>query len=167
MEENDDIKTFIDLYEHLRSFNSLNLLDWLKNAWVGKDKQESLLRLFSGLGLIEKLKNYDICKGNFNKENIEKHKNYRDIFYNNKNKKIYLKDKGDSSDLTGIHKINDKNILLTTSKNMNDYTVNDLQIEKIEANFIPYEKAGYSMTLCICIQKLKNFKPFFDKKIYF
>ena len=79
-----NIRTFVDLYNFLISYNKDNILEWLKDSWVGKDKQESLLRLFSGLGLIEKLKDFDICLGNFNLGNIKKIENYSEIFYDTK-----------------------------------------------------------------------------------
>ncbi|NDD58400.1 MAG: FAD-dependent oxidoreductase, partial [Chlamydiae bacterium] len=44
---------------------------------------------------------------------------------------INLKDKGDSSDLTGIHKKNKKELLLTTSKNITKMNVGLLDIDKI------------------------------------
>lgn len=98
-------------------------MDWLEESWIGKDKQESLLRLFSKLELIEKLKDYNICNGNFNNQTITIQKNKKDIFYNEKNEILSLKDKGDSSDLTGIFKRNGKHLLLTTSKNnKNNYS---------------------------------------------
>jgi hypothetical protein len=95
------METFKDLYEFLKSYNG-DIIDWLKIQWDGKDKQESLLRLFAGLGLIDKLKSIDICKGNFNKKTITKHIGIKDVFYNETNNLINLKDKGDSSDLTAI-----------------------------------------------------------------
>ena len=62
--------TFKDLYEFLQLYEENNIITWLKEPWVGKDKQESLLRLFAGLGLMYKIKSYDICKGNYNKKTI-------------------------------------------------------------------------------------------------
>ena len=41
-------------------YDENNIKTWLKEPWVGKDKQESLLRLFAGLGIIDKIKSYDI-----------------------------------------------------------------------------------------------------------
>ena len=112
--------TFKDLYEFLQLYEENNIITWLKEEeenWVGKDKQESLLRLFAGLGLIDKLKSYDTCKGNYNEKTITKNTTIKDVFYNQENNLIYLKDKGDKSDLTMVHKENDKKILVTTSKN--------------------------------------------------
>ena len=50
---------------------------------------------------------------------------------------ISLKDKGDASDLTGIHVDHEKHLLLTTSKNLNKMTVGKLDIDKILTNFQP------------------------------
>jgi hypothetical protein len=104
------MNTFKDLYEFIQLYEEDNIIKWLEDHWVGKDKQESLLRLFAGLGLIDKLKSYNICKGNFNKKTIIKYTSVKDIFYNKKNNLIKLKDKGDSSELTGIYKQNDKHL---------------------------------------------------------
>ena len=67
-----NMETFKDLYEFLQLYEENNIITWLEEPRVGKDKQESLLRLFAGLGLIEKLKSYDICKGNYNEKTITK-----------------------------------------------------------------------------------------------
>ena len=45
------IDTFKDLYEFLQICEEENIIKWLEEPWIGKDKQESLLRLFAGLGL--------------------------------------------------------------------------------------------------------------------
>ena len=102
-----EITTFIDFYEFLQEYNDC-IIKWLNNPWKGKDKQESLLRLFAGLDLIDKLKKFKICKGNFNLNNIIKNTSFRDIFYNDKNEPNKLKDKGDKSDLTMVNNDNNK-----------------------------------------------------------
>jgi hypothetical protein len=137
-----DFKTFVELFEFLQTFEG-DLKEWLSIKWDGKDKQESLLRLFSFLGLIEKLNNFDICKGNFNKHTIKKIKLNRSFFYDSKNKKRNLKDKGDSSDLTGIGKKNKKHLLVTTSKNINKENVGKLDIDTSEFKWLP----NYNMEL--------------------
>jgi len=152
------MQTVNDLYEFLQSHEEKNILTWLKEPWVGKDKQESLLRLFAGLGLIEKLKSYDICKGNYNKKTITKHNKKKDVFYNQENNPINLKDKGDSSDLTGICNKNEKHLLVTTSKNLNKTQVGTLDIDKILTNFKQYNAEGYTMSLCICVRNITDFE---------
>lgn len=147
--------TYKDLYNFLKSYNG-NLQDWLEEKWEGKDKQEVLLRLFAKLGLIHKLNNYLCCKGNFNTKTIIKSEN-NDIFFDNKNQLIKLKDKGDSSDLTCMNKNNDKHILPFTSKNINNLNVGNLDIDKILTNFKKYEKDGYIMSLGICIRNINEF----------
>jgi len=150
--------TFNDLYEFLQSHEENNILTWLKEPWVGKDKQESLLRLFAGLGLIEKLKSYDICKGNYNEKTITKNTTIKDVFYNQENNLIDLKDKGDSSDLTGIYNKNEKHLLVTTSKNLNKTQVGKLDIDKILTNFKQYNAEGYTMSLCLCVRNIIDFE---------
>jgi hypothetical protein len=151
------MNTFKDLYEFLQLYEENNIITWLKEPWVGKDKQESLLRLFAGLGLIDKIKSYDICKGNYNEKTITKHTTVKDVFYNEEDNLINLKDKGDSSDLTGICKKNEKHLLVTTSKNLNKTQVGKLDIDKILTNFKQYEEE-YTMSLCICVRDRINFE---------
>ena len=146
--------TFIDLYTFIQSYEG-NIIEWLEIPWKGKDKQESLLRLFAGLGLIDKLNTYNICKGNFNLQTISIINSFRDIFYTDNNL-INLKDKGDSSDLTGLSMSTKNHLLLTTSKNLNDLHINKLDIDKILTNFTQY--IGHTMTLCICTRNNKDFK---------
>ena len=120
------MKTFIELYQHLQKIT--NIRKWLSKSWTGKDKQESLLRLFAGLDLIPKLRGFKVCKGNFNKGTIKEIESKRDIFFEN-NKSRNLKDKGDKSDLTLI---NNDTIIAFTSKNnkkqkgVGKYDINDL-----------------------------------------
>ena len=152
-ELNDEtMETFNDLFEFLQNSKEDNIIKWLQEPWVGKDKQESLLRLFAGLGLIDKLKPYDICKGNFNNKTINRHTTFQDVFYDEKKNLKKLNDKGDSSDLTGINKKDEKNLLVTTSKNINKMLVGKLDIDKIITNFEQYKEDEYTMTLCICIR---------------
>ncbi len=152
------MNTFKDLYRFLQSCKENNITTWLKKPWIGKDKQESLLRIFAGLGLIDKLKLYDICRGNYNRKTIIKNTTIKDIFYNEENNLNNLKDKGDSSDLTGIHKKNAKHLLLTTSKNLNKTQIGKLDIDKILTNFQQYKYEGYTMSLCICVRNRIDFE---------
>ena len=153
-----NMNTFKDLYEFLQLYEENNIITWLKEPWVGKDKQESLLRLFAGLGLIDKIKSYDICKGNYNEKTITKNTTIKDVFYNQEDNLINLKDKGDSSDLTGICKKNEKDLLVTTSKNLNKTQVGKLDIDKILTNFKQYQDEEYTMSLCVCIRDRIDFE---------
>jgi hypothetical protein len=152
------MKTFKDLYNFLQEYKEDNIISWLEESWKGKDKQESLLRLFAGFGLIDKLNKYTVCKGNFNLKTIEKYLTVKDIFYDKDKNLINLKDKGDSSDLTCISKYNDKHLLLTTSKNLNKTNIGNLDIDKILTNFEQYKDNGYTKSLCICIRNIDDFE---------
>jgi hypothetical protein len=153
-----DITTFKDLYEFLQTYPKDALRDWLEIAWVGKDKQESLLRLFANLGLIGKISNFIMCKGNFNLKTIQQQETKKDAFYDDKHNQINLKDKGDSSDLTGMHANNSKHLLVTTSKNLNKLSAGDLHIDKILTNFEQYKTHGYTMQLAICVRSIREFE---------
>jgi len=150
--------TVKDLYEFLQSCEEIHIKTWLEERWVGKDKQESLLRLLAGLGLIEKLKLYDMCTGNYNTNTIKRTTAIKDVFYDNENNLINLKDKGDSSDLTGICKENEKHLLVTTSKNLNTIQVGKMDIDKILTNFKQYNDEGYTMSLCVCVRNISDFE---------
>ena len=78
-----NIRTYIDLYNFLRDYSNTNdnIYDWLNINWLGKDKQESLLRLFGFMGLIKKLDNFYLAKGNFNLATIYPIKNMKDILF--------------------------------------------------------------------------------------
>ena len=158
-----NMDTFIDLYEFLQLYEENNIITWLKEPWVSKDKQESLLRLFAGLGLIDKIKSYDICKGNYNEKTITKYTTKKDIFYNEKGNPIKLKDKGNSSDLTGICNKNNKKILVTSSKNRKNEKnegIGKYDIRDIHSIFSS-KYNGYEIIYCICT---KN-KELFMKKV--
>jgi hypothetical protein len=151
------METFKDLYKFLQTHTGDGIISWLEVPWEGKDKQESLLRLFAGLGLISKLSEFNIYKGNFNLNQITPMTSKKDIFYNDKNKLIRLKDKGDSSDLTGMYK---KQLLVTTSKNLNTNNIGKMDIDKILTNFKQYEK-DCEMVLCVAIR----YKEIFDNMV--
>ena len=150
--------TFKDLYEFLQKHPNDALHTWLETPWVGKDKQESLLRLFANLGLIGKLSEFKMCKGNFNLKTIQQQESIKDAFYDDKNNQINLKDKGDSSDLTGMHENNNKHLLVTTSKNLNKLSAGELDIDKILTNFEQYKPHGYTMQLAICVRSIQEFE---------
>ena len=149
-------RTYLELFEYFQK-NDINFKEWVKEPWSGKDKQESTLRLFTGLGLIGKLDNYYICNGNFNKQTIKKQKSMRELFYKER-KETMLKDNGDSSDLTLKSKNNEKHLAITTSKNKNKLNITNLDLEKMITNFKPYEENGYTMSPIICTRNNKETK---------
>lgn len=154
------MKTFNELYSFLLENKDENILDWLEKCgdkWEGKDKQESLLRLFGGLDLIQKLELYCACNGNFNCKTIRKNNSFYDVFYDHQNHKRLLKDKGDSSDLSCVLKSNTNHLLLTTSKNYSKITIGKLDISQIVVNFKQYERDKYTMSLCVCVPKIQDY----------
>ena len=147
----DKYNDFISLYEFLRTYEKENIITWLEKSWTGKDKQESLLRLFSKLNLISKLYDYDICDGNFNLNTIHKSDNITNIFYDDENISRKLKDNGDSSDLTCISK--DKTtILAISSKNLTKYNIGKLDIEKISSNIKQYSSKYEKAKIGLCVR---------------
>ena len=77
LKETSEIRTYTQLYEFLQSYTSQDIREWLSQPWKGKDKQESLFRLFSGLGLLPCFSEYSLCQGNFNLQTIEPMKTLR------------------------------------------------------------------------------------------
>jgi len=152
------MKTYKQLFLSIQSLPDPNILNWLMtDKWKGKDKQETILRLFARLGLIPKINHFHMCSGNFNLNTIKTQVCIRDIFLTPKNKEVCLNDKGDSSDLTGIHKINPKHLLVCTSKCINHLSLKKLDIDYIATNFKQYDEKGYTMTLCIVVKDTQEF----------
>jgi hypothetical protein len=144
------MKTFYDLYEFLRKYDGL-IVDFLKEPWVGKDKQESLFRLFAYLGLIPEFTDYYICSGNFNNITLKSVKTKHEItslFEQN------LKDKGDKSDLSLMHKI-EKKLIISTSKNLKNLHIGDLDIRDLE--FLVQNYKSYSYKICIMVRNKSKF----------
>lgn len=152
------MKTFRDLYEFLQKYDG-DIIEWLNESWIGKDKQESLLRLFGKFNLITVLQNFNICSGNFNLETFKKVITFKEIFYDKYEKLICLKDKGDSSDLTGL---NENKLLLVTSKNIDKINIGKMDIDKILTNFKPFEDK-YKIVLGLCIKDKKKFIKMSEK----
>ena len=147
------MRNFIELFEELKKYD-LSLKTYLSEKWEGKDKQESVFRLFAYMGLIPEFTNitssYSICDGNFNKGSIRPNTNKKILFQSS------LKDKGDISDLSLMKKnsvIMERNeLIITTSKNLVNYGVGDLDILKIQAIFNKYYKEKFTMRLCIVVR---------------
>ena len=159
----DNIRTFKDLYNFLINYsNNNNIIEWLelKENTNNYEKQESLLRLFASLKLINKLNNYTICNGNFNKITVTPLNSYKDIFYDELNNEIKLKDSGDKSDLHGISIIEkDKIILATTSKNLKKENINKFDLRDISDLYQKYYKNnGWKLHICVCIKNIEKTK---------
>ena len=160
-----DIKTFIQLYEFLQNYENNSIIEWLNIPWKGKDKQESLFRLFSKLGLISKLECYKICTGNFNLGTFTPIIDKRDIFYkkNNRGEPIYLNDKGDCVDLVIQDEKDEKNIHCFSSKNLKKENIGKLDIEKIFTFSEDYKKNGYNINYGIVTKNTIETKNIIEK----
>lgn len=153
-----EMRTFIDLYEYLRAgpvanatsgAEPIDIEGFLKEDWKGKDKQESLFRLFAFLGLFQEFAGFIICEGNFNLGDIRPSESLRSLMERN------LKDSGDSSDLTlmtedGTH------IIASTSKNSPDKGIVHLDIDKIGWFKEKNVPEGVGFTLCIVVPNKEN-----------
>ncbi len=151
-DESSCLKTFRGLYKFLRNNRLDDITKFIANNWQGKEKQESVFRLFSYLNLIDEFKEYYIAVGNYDKKTIEPTTDMKLLLNQS------LKDSGDKSDLSLINKSNDKDIIICSSKNMPNYHIGDLDIEKIFYIYKEkYEPYGYTITLCIIIPDKKYF----------
>jgi hypothetical protein len=139
------MNTFIDLYNHLITLDESGFRLFLtSDQWSGKDKLESVFRLFAYLNLIEYFNDYKICDGNYTNNTININNNIKKLF------EKQLKDKGDKSDLTLIK---DKSIIASTSKNLSNFHINDLDIRDIFHIYeTKYKSNGFSLKLCIVIR---------------
>jgi hypothetical protein len=157
----EEIRTFKSLYEYLQNLNNINEL--LNTKYSHIEIQESLLRLFAKLECIKAFDDYTVCNGNFNLQEINKISNYNEIFYNNNNNEIKLKDNGDISDLTMISKDN-KTLIATTSKNYSKKTISykELDLLDIIQRFKSYNNKFENTIICICLKsknQLLNYNP--------
>ena len=143
------MNTFIDLYNHLITLDETNFRLFItSDQWSGKDKLESVFRLFAYLNLIEDFNDYKICDGNYTNNTITENNNLKKLF------EKQLKDKGDKSDLTLIK---DKTIIASTSKNLSNYHINDLDIRDILHIYeTKYKSNDFTLKLCIVIRNKDN-----------
>jgi len=63
------MNNFKDLFNYLKTINNID--NFLLTNWKGKDKQESLFRLFAYLKCIPFFQSYNVCDGNLNKHTIK------------------------------------------------------------------------------------------------
>jgi|SaaInlStandDraft_1057018.scaffolds.fasta_scaffold00735_19 hypothetical protein len=154
IQNDDNIKTFRDLYHYLQESKDESIFPFLKEEknWNGKEKQESLFRLFSLLKLFPQFKNYYFCEGNFHTKTIHKLKNVS-LYLNG-----CLNDIGDKSDATFLS-FDKKEIICTTSKNRNSYCIGILDLRDIDSLYNKkYKDLGYSLRYCIVVPCKKELR---------
>lgn len=95
-----------EFYNLLQKQSDKSIFPLLKVEWEGKNKQETLIRMFINLYLIPQFAGYTVCDGNFNKGEIFP-ANIQDFMQKS------IKDKGDSADFVLM---NDKTIIVGSSK---------------------------------------------------
>jgi len=140
-----DMKNFSQLYDVVMNIKEDTIIPFLNEKWIGKDKQESLFRLFAYLNVIKEFDNYSLCDGNFNEGTLTKN-TVRSILFD-KN----LKDKGDKSDLSLIS--NDcETLIATTSKSLDSYCIGDLETDPIQLIYQQKYVSRYSLRICIVVR---------------
>ena len=129
--------TFEDVYNYM-SFISGDICDlndfyyFMNHEKFSKqefEKQETLFRLFTYLGLIPEFEKYKIAtfQSNVSENKLDFFEEY-DEFYFQLLKREKMKDSGDSSDLT-LYNLHKGEIILSTSKN---YTEENLSLRKLD-----------------------------------
>ena len=158
MTKKSKIDTFEDLYKFLQTCEDSNIINFL-NDISGQEsgyKQEALTKLLGGLNLIDKLKNWYPCIGNLNKQTIQKQENYNDIFYKKNGTRRMLKGNGgDASDFTLVSIFNDKELLIMSSKSLNNENIGKLDIEKMLFHAQKYIEDGYKITYGFIVKDKK------------
>lgn len=140
-----DIKKLSQLYDFVINYDNDSIIPFLNDKWQGKDKQESLFRLFAYLNIIKEFNDFTICDGNFNEGTLTKNTDKTILF--NKS----LKDKGDKSDLSLIS--NDcKTLIATTSKSLDSYCIGDLETDSIQIIYQDKYVETYSLRICIIVR---------------
>jgi hypothetical protein len=140
-----DMKNFSQLYDVVMNIEENTIIPFLNEKWIGKDKQESLFRLFAYLNVIKEFDNYSLCDGNFNEGTLSKNSVRTILFDKN------LKDKGDKSDLSLIS--NDcETLIATTSKSLDSYCIGDLETDPIQLIYQQKYVSRYSLRICIVVR---------------
>ncbi len=141
-----DMKNFSQLYNFIMDIKEDTIIPFLNEKWIGKDKQESLFRLFAYLNVIKEFDNYSLCDGNFNEGTLSKNSVRTILFDKN------LKDKGDKSDLSLIS--NDcETLIATTSKSLDSYCIGDLETDPIQLIYQQKYVSRYSqLRICIVVR---------------
>jgi hypothetical protein len=140
-----DIKNFSQLYDVVMNIKDDTIIPFLNEKWIGKDKQETLFRLFAYLNVIKEFDNYSLCDGNFNEGTLSKNSVRTILFDKN------LKDKGDKSDLSLIS--NDcETLIATTSKSLDSYCIGDLETDPIQLIYQQKYVSRYSLRICIVVR---------------
>ena len=179
----EEMKTFKDLYETLKSYDDVSQFrELLASPVKGKDIQESCLRLFAKLGCIESIASCRPCIGNFNLSKFVPIKSKYEIFFKD-NRLIFLKDSGDAADLVLLNYSKDTKrdrvysddttdcesesdeeedqpkLLVFTSKNVKNIRIGNLDIDKIKF----YHENKYRLQLGICIPSKTKFDKAVDR----
>ena len=153
------MSTFKELYEFLQTHSIDAIHQWLDEGYANEKgyKQEAMLRLLGGLGLIAKLDKFYPCVGNFNKKNIDKQTSFNQLFYKEKGKLIkYRGNGGDASDFTMMSKHNNKHLLAVSSKCLTKEQSGELDIEKMFFFADKYKSKGYTITYGFCVPSKKK-----------
>lgn len=133
------MNTYKDLYSFVSNYKEATIFNWLKDPWQGKDKQESLFRLFAYLNLIEDFREFTVCDGNFNKGTITPNKDKRILFEDS------LTRKGDASDLTLIK----DNVIIATTSKKTPHGIGGIDISYIKHMHEQYP--NHVLRLCILV----------------
>jgi len=126
---------FEHLYYLLQTKSVPEFRVWLTDEpWIGKDKQESIFRMFAVLNMFSQLEGFTVSQGNFSKGEIEALDFEK--FWGRK-----IKDTGDKSDLALFRT---DELLIFSSKNYETYKVGELGIDAIKTHYEELYSKVYS-----------------------
>ncbi len=148
-----NITTFVELYDYLKNdYKEENLNKFFEEPWAGKNKQESVYRLFCYLEII-KFNGFTPCIGNFNNGSLKEVYNTKDFFIKN-DIQIKLKDKGDISDLTFKKK---KELLITSSKDLKNMKLSNLDLQDIDNILNSETYKNYNGNIILVVKNKKDY----------
>ena len=142
--------TFADVYEYLqKEYSYPSIKPFLQENWAGKEKQETLFRLFAYLGIIQDFKGFQVCSSSFNDNNLELSSRISTLLQKKVN------DSGDASDLTLVNK-ETNTIIASSSKNKNKNGINQYGVSDLRMYYEDNHKSTYSNLIIVIVTRDKN-----------
>ena len=151
-------KTYRELFGELQDLPQDGLIPWLENQWQGPNKQEAILNLFAALGFIEKLSDWEMMEGNYNRQDLNAD------FSLGRFLRSSISNSGNASDLTMTKKgSNSRDLLAFTSKDLNTLHITGLDITNITTRYGMYRNNGYKLSLGVAVRSREVLKGLMDR----
>lgn len=152
-------RTYRDLFDELQTLPQDGMIPWLKEKWQGPNKQEAVLNLFTALGFIEKLSDWEMMEGNYNLQNLDADFSLGEFM------RSPIANSGNASDLTMTKReSNSRHLLAFTSKDLNSLHITGLDITNIVSRYEMYYRSnGYALTLGVAVRSREELKGLMDR----